>query len=505
MGSRTGRRPLRIAGGVFAALAAAYGVLLLPDPEPPPPPPAQDPAVRAFAWNQDASWDRLEERWAHARRAGCGAVAPGVSAGLRELEVRIDRLRSGAFAADAPILAEAEQAVFELGPRVGACPERLPEYLDAVVRLRDAVKRQSERWSMADRATREALYRLLYGGRAAVEEVILQVPPGAAPPALTPGTDEPSATPAASILGVKVHSGDILVSRGGAPISALIARGNDFPGNFSHIALVHVDAATGVVSIVESHIERGVTVSTPEDYLRDTKLRIMVLRLRADLPAIAADPMLPHRAATAALENARTRRIPYDFAMDREDATRLFCSEVAADGYRRRGVALWMGLSHISSPGLQRWLAALGVRHFETLEPSDLEYDPQLRIVAEWRDPDTLRKDHYDSAVTQAMLDAAVAGAPLRYDRWKLPFARVVKGYSVLLNALGAVGPVPKGMSAAAGLRSSWYAARHAELRARLERRADQHRAAAGYPPPFWRLVRMAREELEALGTVRPG
>ena len=30
-------------------------------------------------------------------------------------------------------------------------------------------------------------------------------------------------------------------SAGGAATSALIARGNDFPGNFSHIALVHVD------------------------------------------------------------------------------------------------------------------------------------------------------------------------------------------------------------------------------------------------------------------------
>ena len=66
-----------------------------------------------------------------------------------------------------------------------------------------------------------------------------------------------SATPSAEILGVIVHSGDILISRGGAPTSALIARGNDYPGNFSHVALVHIDEKTNSISIIESHIERG--------------------------------------------------------------------------------------------------------------------------------------------------------------------------------------------------------------------------------------------------------
>jgi len=37
--------------------------------------------------------------------------------------------------------------------------------------------------------------------------------------------------------------------------------------------------------------------------------------------------------------------------------------------------SLWSGILHISSPGLRKWLAAFGVRHFETQEPSDLEYD----------------------------------------------------------------------------------------------------------------------------------
>ena len=51
-----------------------------------------------------------------------------------------------------------------------------------------------------------------------------------------------------------------------------------------------------------------------------------------------------------------------------------------------------MDISRISAPGTRQWLAALGVKRFDTQEPSDLEYDPQLRVVAEWRDPQTLQR-----------------------------------------------------------------------------------------------------------------
>jgi hypothetical protein len=479
---------------VAAALALAYLLLLVPEPAPVLASPADTAGARPFAWQQDAYWDRLEEGYAAARAKGCEAVGPEASAALRELAACVEELGRGTCGPDTPILAEAERRVFDAAVLVAACPGLLPEAIALVARLRDVVKRQSERWPPGERPSREALYRVLYGSRAAVEEAMLQVPAGAAPPAFTPGTDEPSATPSATVHGVTLHSGDVLLSRGGAATSALIARGNDFPGNFSHVALVHVDAGTRRVRLVEAHIERGVAVSAPEEYLRDTKLRVMVLRPRADLPPIAADPMLPHRAATAALARAEAGPIAYDFAMDAQDPTRLFCSEVAAQAYRQLGVGLWPAPSHVSSAGVRRWLGALGVRHFETLEPSDLEYDPQLRVVAEWRDVEALRRDHLDNAVTDAMLDAASAGAPLRHPAWQLPAARVVKGYSAVLNALGRVGPVPQGMSATAALRARWYGSAHEALRLRVEARAAEHLAARGYPAPYWRLVRVARE-----------
>jgi hypothetical protein len=310
------------------------------------------------------------------------------------------------------------------------------------------------------------------------------------------GTDEPSAAPTATVHGVTIRSGDLLVSRGGAPTSALIARGSDYPGNFSHVGLVHVDSSTAAVSVIEAHIENGVAVATAEQYLGAKKLRVLALRPRADLPAIVADPLLPHRAATLALERARSGHVPYDFAMDYTDPSRLFCSEVASSVYHELGVTLWMGLSTISRAGLRRWLAGFGVRHFETQEPSDLEYDPQLVVVAEWRDPAWLFRDHVDNAVIDAMLEGAERGDSLAYPWHALPLARLAKAYSWVLGRLGRVGPVPEGMPAAAALRNRAFSRAQRAIASRVSAESDHFVRERGYPPPYWELVQMARRAI---------
>jgi hypothetical protein len=179
--------------------------------------------------------------------------------------------------------------------------------------------------------------------------------------------------------------------------------------------------------------------------------------------------------------------------MDFKDPTRQFCSEVASAAYRLEGVKLWMGMSHLSTPGVIAWLSALGVRHFETQEPSDLEYDPQLRVVAEWRDPETLFQDHADNAVIDVMLEAAEQGEPLSFNPYLLPLARVLKAYSVVKNWLGAVGPVPEGMSATTALRVHRLRKRHAAIKARLFEGVERFKTERGYTPPYWTLVSMAR------------
>jgi hypothetical protein len=478
-------------------MAATYLLLLIPDRAPSLP--SADVGLakkQPFAWNQDSYWQALEAKYRQLHQSGCRDVQNQTASELIETGRLLLTIAQKKLGPDAPELADLERRMFEAGPLVSGCNIFIPEYIRLITQMRDVVKKQSEHWDMNSDASRISLYRLLYGGRTAIEEIMLQTPQEAYP-VMIAGRDEPSQTPSADIRGIKIHSGDILVSRGGAPTSALIARGNDYPGNFSHIAFVYVDPETHEAKIVESHIEIGVVVSTVEAYLKDKKLRVMLLRPRADLPEIVKDPMLPHKAAEFAYKRAKNEHIPYDFPMDYKDHSKLFCSEVASAAYEQFGIHLWSGISHISSPGLRKWLAGFGVRHFETQEPSDLEYDPQLVVVAEWRDQATLKKDHYDNAVTEVMLEGAEKGEEISYQWYLLPLARIVKGYSIVLNLFGKPGPVPEGMSASAALRTQDYDAKHAAIKERLSAKADQFKTDHGYAPPYWELVKLARTAKE--------
>jgi Permuted papain-like amidase enzyme, YaeF/YiiX, C92 family len=478
---------------VVFLLAVTYLLLLIPERSPSLSySDSGSQIIQPFAWNQDAYWQALEAKYRQLQQSGCRATENRISAELVNAGRALLKIAQKSIGPDAPEFADLERRMFEIGPLVSGCNIFIPEYIRFVTDMRDVVKKQSERWDMNADASRITLYRLLYGGRTAIEEIMLQTPQ-AAYPVMIAGRDEPSRTPAADVRKVKIHSGDILVSRGGAPTSALIARGNDYPGNFSHIAFVYVDPATLEAKIVESHIEIGVVVSTVEEYLKDKKLRVMLLRPRADLPEIVKDPMLPHKAAEAAYKRAKEEHIPYDFEMDYKDHAKLFCSEVASAAYEQFGIHLWSGISHISSPGLRKWLAAFGVRHFETQEPSDLEYDPQLVVVGEWRDQATLKQDHYDNAVTEVMLEGAEKGEEISYQWYLLPLARIVKGYSIAMNLFGKPGPIPEGMSATAALRTQDYDAKHSAIKERLSAKADQFKAKNGYAPPYWELVKLAR------------
>lgn len=481
----THRKRSAVAVGVLVTAVAA---LAFPAPAPDV---ADAPAgAPRFAWGRDSLWSALATSFETSRAAGC-TIELAARAEADSIDVTLSRLRTERVSATAGSLDSLEDSFFRLAAQVAACGALANDYLALQGRLREAIKWQSTAWDLTARDVRDRLYRSLYGSRAAVEEVMLQQPDSIR--TLFVGSPVSSATPSAVSNGVTLHSGDILVSRGGYPTSALIARGNDYPGNFSHIAFVHVDSVTHEISVIEAHIERGVVVATADQYLADKKLRVMLLRLRPDLPALQRDPMLPHRAAASMLQRARSEHVPYDFAMDYADASRLFCSEVASAAYREHGIALWTGISTISTPGLRRWLGSFGVRRFETQEPSDLEYDPQVEVVAEWRAAESLFDDHMDNAVTDVMLEGAERGDALEIDWYTLPAARLMKGYSWMRERLGGVGPIPEGMAPAAALRNRSYNARHAELKAALRAVVEQWTAAKGYRPPYWTLVSLAR------------
>ena len=368
----------------LAFLAILYLVLLIPDFGDSKP--IIKGSAKPFTWNKDRLWEKLENNFVKAKQLKPGELDSTILFLKLKAAGNFFYASTNDIPATDSSLINIENNFFDLGPLIAAKPGELPWYVDHYNKVRNLVKFKSRQWDVNKPVVRNSIYSLLYGMRAAVEEVLLQS--NTTLPAAMLVNNEKSVTPSAKIFGIEVHSGDLLVSRGGAEVSALISRGNDYPGNFSHVALLYVDEKTNKAFLIEAHIEKGVAVSSVEQYEKDKKLRFMVMRPRADIPAMAADPMLPQKAAQLIYNESLKRHIPYDFKMNFHDSSLMFCSEVASYAYRKNGLQFWQPVSTISSRGVVNWLHDFGVENFVTQMPSDLEYDPQLAVIAEWRDPD---------------------------------------------------------------------------------------------------------------------
>ena len=478
----------------IAALALLYLLLLIPDAK------EKTSSIQtgktAFAWNRDAQWLQMEELFRQAKQMDSIKLDSLINNYKAIAENDVANLETKNTNATDSAWQKLQNNFFIIASLVAVKQNQIPWITDYYNRLRNLIKQQSQHWDMNVPAERNAVYTLLYGLRAAVEEVLLQTSNLKFPAALLV-KNEKSSTPAASIFGIEVHSGDLLVSRGGAEVSALISRGNDYPGNFSHIALIYVDEKKKQPFLIEAHIEKGVAIASVAQYESDKKLRFMVMRPSADLPAMLADSMLPQHATKRMFEEVQKRHIPYDFKMNFYDTTEMFCSEVASYAYRTNGLQVWKYPSTISSAGVVNWLHSFGVENFITQMPSDLEYDPQLSVVAEWRDPETLFKDHVDNAAMDALLEKANQGATIDYNIWQLPVVRIIKGYCVIKNIFGKIGMIPEGMSATKALKNQTFVAMHVRVKNKTMQLADEFFKKNGYRAPYWQLVKFAEAAAE--------
>jgi len=471
-----------------------YLILLIPLPQ------KEQKILKAsevpFTWNQDELWEKLELSFNLAKSIPSRKLDSMVEKMAVEMENLLLALEAKITHPEDSLYGLIENKFFHITPLISAQEKKTNSYIQFYNRVRGKIKLDSRNWDMRSLSARNTSYRLLYGMRAATEEILLQSSDVDFVSTLFV-TEEESVTPWANVLGIKVRSGDLLVSRGGAEVSAFISRGNDYPGNFSHVAMIHVDKETNTPYFVEAHIEKGVAIATMEQYLNDKKLRFMVMRPRADLIQMTENPMLPYEASSYIFNESQTRHIPYDFKMDYYDSSAMFCSEVGSYAYKQFGVKLWEFESTISSNGIVRWLNAFGVQNFVTQMPSDLEYDPMLSVVAEWRNKEILFKDHLDNAVMDALIGLANSGEKLDYNIWTLPIARIVKAYSLVLNTIGKEGIIPNGMSATMALKNNDFVARFKNCKSITKSKVEAFKEENEYLPPYWQLVKMAEESLK--------
>ncbi|HEY1080585.1 MAG TPA: hypothetical protein VGE46_10810 [Bdellovibrio sp.] len=202
-----------------------------------------------------------------------------------------------------------------------------------------------------------------------------------------------------------LKSGDILVSRGTAVVSATIAKIGDQEGMYSHAAMVYVDPKTSDIYLMQSEIETGVEAELiGENYLRDGKIRANVYRPKdAKLAANAAKWMFDYIASV----KAKGSYIRYNFSMDFSKEDLMFCSQMPFMAYQKASDNKFLLGATYKTTFVERknrsFLNGLKITVPSTYSPNDVELDEKLELVAEWRDLSRAGKAHRRDAVMDSI------------------------------------------------------------------------------------------------------
>ena len=207
-----------------------------------------------------------------------------------------------------------------------------------------------------------------------------------------------------------LQSGDIILTRGNAFTSAAIARIGVNDTQFSHLSFLYRNPKEGgKLYTIEAHIEIGSVVAPIEVHIDQKNSRTVVYRFEDSEMAHKAAQYMFHKVKTQA---DKGKNIEYNFSMQYQDATRLFCSQVIYDGFYE------VSSQTIDIPkfktkfnlGLIEFLNQLGVPvtaqnidKLDTFSPGDIEYDPRFTLIAEWKDPKQLRDSRIKDAILTKM------------------------------------------------------------------------------------------------------
>lgn len=237
----------------------------------------------------------------------------------------------------------------------------------------------------------------------------------------------------------KLKSGDVLLIRGKSYVSAMIARIGDEEGNFSHLAIIGEDKQ-GKQYAVESLIQKGLIVTPLEKWLTQEDARVALYRQPDEaLAKLAAQKI--YEKATEAMKKGESIR--YDFAMDDEEHSTLFCSEVIRYAYELASDKKFIipkYRSSVSKFGESKYPRTLGITKNHLFAPYDIEVDPRFDFIAEYRHFPLLRQVRMQDSVLQSIYSWMIEK---KYDfrfapthSLKAIFAKIVRQFGVAADTL---------------------------------------------------------------------
>jgi hypothetical protein len=196
-------------------------------------------------------------------------------------------------------------------------------------------------------------------------------------------------------------SGDIILVRNSSFVSAIISRIGDEDGQFSHAAMMYIDK-NNKKFILEALISKGAVI-TPFSEWRRHNLHARVALFRYAKPNAAKDAASKlHQFIERSNKHKYT--IPYDFNM-LPKSNEFYCSELVQYGYKLAGeehLPTFPTSFHIISK--HPFFRDLSIKAMKAFSPNDVEIEPSVDLVAEWRNYDLTREVKIEDAIQTKVL-----------------------------------------------------------------------------------------------------
>ncbi len=195
-------------------------------------------------------------------------------------------------------------------------------------------------------------------------------------------------TKAKSHIDFPYEDGDVVLELGNSSVSAMITQSTIPQRRFSHAFVMRV--RNGQAVTIEALIEKGVISNSLKKFGKNIANNVVVMRWK-DSKTRAA---VAKKASDEAWKFIETKTA-YNIAMDMNDETRMFCSQLVAHAYSKAANLPISNLvpqtATIRSDAVFNYLKAFGVTKKEMPSPGDLMTSDEWEVVADYRSDDLYR------------------------------------------------------------------------------------------------------------------
>jgi hypothetical protein len=207
-----------------------------------------------------------------------------------------------------------------------------------------------------------------------------------------------------------LKSGDIILSRSNSFSTGLLAYQGEVPGNLSNLGFVFKNSS-GEISILETNFETGLIIIPIQEYLEQKRTRLVLYRFQDETLSSKASQKLFEKVSLAIEED---EVVPFDFLSDINEVNEIFPLEMLHLAFKETSsgavdLPLYKAkfLKELAPFWKQLGLSVEedDLKNLETFSLNDLEFDPRIELVLEWKDPLSVKDNRVKDLVLLKIYD----------------------------------------------------------------------------------------------------